>query len=269
MSKRNQRRAESTPVESTQLSHEAATVEDQPTQGEVLNAEDRPQDPPNEEPAIVAPSGSEMLEALGAPAELVQAAQAVEQAADESQQPTPDTGASAMLQAAAALIAATQQAMGTDQPQGEATQEGTEVVVKMHGGFDLSTLPRHIQAIAKREEKSKAPPAAKKVGPNEVVLVMGSKVAKSRCGHGAAWVEIATRLCSRKHEDGSTGATIQELLDAGVPGHNITYQVKNGWLARVQAPAEVAPEQPKAPEITAAGAAQGLENLQAEQTHAE
>lgn len=190
------------------------------------------------------------------PAPVVQAPTPETPAAEPEAQPaTPEFDAASiatMAQAVQALAGSIAQATGQADPEPEVA--GPPAPVRMHGGFALNTLPKHIAAIATRKGGDVIAVPKDLTG---VTFVAGKPI-KSRSAHGSAWAHKAVEMA--KH-----GVTTEQLIAAGVPLHNIAYMVRRtGYLAVQKVPVVddgTVADVPTSNVLSAAGANVGLENM--------
>lgn len=92
----------------------------------------------------------------------------------------------------------------------------------LHGGIPLANLPKNI--AVRGAGVGKVPQ-----GSGGITCKLGAKQPKLTATHCQAWWASAqATLAANKGQ-----ATMAQLLHAQVPGHFVTYAVRNGWLAKV------------------------------------
>lgn len=92
----------------------------------------------------------------------------------------------------------------------------------LHGGIPLSSLPKNI--AVRGAGVGKVPQ-----GSGGITCKLGSKAPKLTAAHCRAWWASAqAAIAANKGQ-----ATMAQLMQAQVPGHFVTYAVRNGWLAKV------------------------------------
>jgi hypothetical protein len=68
------------------------------------------------------------------------------------------------------------------------------------------------------------------------VLLVPGKPYVARSAHNAAWAAAAVQACAAAIAGGAAGATVQQVLAAGVGMHSIVAYVQRGWLVPVKVP---------------------------------
>lgn len=100
-----------------------------------------------------------------------------------------------------------------------ATQVATAPLQGLHGGFELAALPKHIVKMGV------GTPCSAKLATIKVKL--GDKPFGAKATHCVQWWSLVTKTIASN----AGAATYDQLKQAGVPAHFVSYVTRRGGLA--------------------------------------